>query len=132
VLIDCEVLYFLLHQQWPSHRFFHSVLGGLVAAAIASPVLILYGRRLLRANRKPRPLLVSEFAPVAVVVGAATGAVSHSLLDDIMHSDVVLGPPLNSHDLYGLLGVGTLHLMCVMAGLVGVAWGWVRHIWSAR
>ena len=36
VLIDCETLYYLVRQEYPVHRFFHSVLGATAAGLVVA------------------------------------------------------------------------------------------------
>ena len=36
VLIDCETLYYLVRQEYPVHRFFHSFLGATAAGLVAA------------------------------------------------------------------------------------------------
>ena len=56
VLIDCETLYYLLHQEYPVHRFLHSFLGAAVAG-LAATILCLV---IVRAPGLRRPRLVTQ------------------------------------------------------------------------
>ena len=48
------------------------------------------------------------------------GTYSHVLLDSIMHSDMQpLAPSSNTNALLGVISVGSLHLVCVLGGVVG-------------
>jgi membrane-bound metal-dependent hydrolase YbcI (DUF457 family) len=92
VLIDCETLYYLVRQEYPVHRFFHSFLGATAAALVAAilcPVIV-------RVSTVRFPWLIApstsaargEFSSLRILVGGFIGGVSHPFLDGIMHPDV--------------------------------------------
>ena len=58
---------------------------------------------------------------MAALIGGAFGGASHSLLDSMMHSDVQpYWPWATGNPLLGVVGLTTLHLSCVAAGVVAV------------
>ena len=127
VLIDCETLFYLVQRTYPVHRFFHTLLGGAVAGAVTGVALVgLTRRRATRARLRLHlfdragPSVKSETATVAILVGALVGGLSHSLLDGLMHPDVrPFAPWGDTNPLLGSIGLGTLHLGCLLLGLVG-------------
>jgi len=132
VAIDVETLYHLARAEWPVHRQCHSVLGGasvgLVVAAgvvVGRPAFSRAFNAVLGADRAPQFNAASETDGVAAVVGGLVGGASHSLLDAIVHPDVrPLWPVAPGNQLFGLVSPETLHVLCVAAGVVGVAWLW--------
>jgi hypothetical protein len=120
VVIDCETAYFMVTQQWPLHRWAHTF-------AVAAPLGLIVGLAVWaggalweRTARGPR-LPAGETRPLAALLGGALGGLTHPLLDGIMHGDVAPLRPFSDHNpLLGLIGLGALHLACVVAGLVGL------------
>ena len=69
VLIDVEVLYYLIKSDWPIHRFFHSLIG---VSVIGFGCLIL---SLLMTRNK-----------IAAFYGCIIGAYSHYVIDGFSHN----------------------------------------------
>ncbi len=64
----------------------------------------------------------SEVGILPSHLGGLVGRVSHSVLDSLMLSDLVpFWPFSNNNPLLDSLGIGALHILCVVLGLVGVA-----------
>jgi membrane-bound metal-dependent hydrolase YbcI (DUF457 family) len=62
-----------------------------------------------------------------VIAGALLGAWSHVVFDSIMHSDITpLAPFSDENALHGVISLRALHISCVIAGAVGLAW-WLRR-----
>ena len=128
VLIDCESLYYLLQREYPVHRFFHSFIGATAMGLIAAVAwILLVGLaklllpRLVLPWMHPTSPVSSEFSSFAVIVGGLLGGASHTFLDAVMHRDVRPFLPFSDHNPFlGLIGVGTLHMACVVAGIVGL------------
>ena len=56
----------------------------------------------------------------AAIVGAGLGTYSHVVLDSVMHADMQpLFPFSETNGLLDAVSLGTLHLVCVAAGLLG-------------
>ena len=127
VVIDCESLYHIVHHDYPVHRFFHSFVGAGLAGSAASAgiflLLYLIGRTssLLEDDRWRRiPALRGEVAPLGVWMGGVLGGLSHTVLDGMMHRDVRPFVPWSDENPFlGIVSVGTLHLLCVAAAVLG-------------
>lgn len=127
VLIDCETLYYLLHQEYPVHRFLHSFLGAAVAGLAATILCLVIVRAPgLRRPRHVTQLLDSpsvargERTSLGILLGGVAGGLSHPFLDGIMHPDVRPFMPWSDYNPFlGLVGVAQLHLLCVAAALFG-------------
>jgi len=127
VVIDLESLYNLQTQRWPVHRFLHSGPGAVIAGLLVAVVLGLAVRHVEAARRLPG-LASGESCWPGLLLGGLVGGASHSLLDGIMHSDVRLFYPLGTvSNLHGLVGVGSLHVSCVISAVVGMAVLGVRY-----
>jgi hypothetical protein len=127
VVIDCESLYHIVRRDYPVHRFFHSFVGAGLAGTAASAgiflLLHLVGRTgsLLEDERWRRiPAFRGEVAPLGVWSGGVLGGLSHTVLDGMMHRDVrPFMPWSDGNPFLGIVSVGTLHLLCVSAAMLG-------------
>ena len=128
-LTDLESLYFLVHQEYPVHRFFHTFLGATFGAVLCAVSGKFVCQVVLRIGERAAPqlfrALVGTSARIrwsAAFVSAFVGTYSHVLLDGIMHPDVQpFAPFTNSNPFYHLIDVGLLHMLCVLAAVVGFA-----------
>lgn len=127
VLIDVEPLWFMLHGEYPIHRFFHSYVGAtlivLAAYLLGRPVCGIF-LAFIRAQLKPTiTSLVAAARTIPrlpALIGAISGAYSHVFLDSIMHSDIRPFAPFSMNNPALLaVSIGELHLYCVAAGLLG-------------
>jgi len=69
VLIDVEVLYYLIMSEWPIHRFFHSFVG---VSIIGFTCFILS--------------LLTKYNKTACFYGCIVGAYSHYIIDGFSHN----------------------------------------------
>ncbi len=128
VLIDVEPLYYMVTDQYPLHRFFHTYVGACVALVMT--IAIFAGARRL-ASVMPLPNLFGwkrlTMRPIAL--GAALGSFSHILLDSVMHGDVhPLWPVSNVNSLHGVISLRALHGSCIAAGFLGLIVVGVRRV----
>ena len=124
VITDLEPLYFILTNQWPLHRFFHTYLGATIVAvgciALGRPAC--YKLTDLW-NTFFRSFKISSqgISQAALVTSAFVGTYSHVLLDSFMHGDMrPLYPFRDSNHFLLILSYGQLHLLCVLAGIAGI------------
>jgi membrane-bound metal-dependent hydrolase YbcI (DUF457 family) len=123
VIIDCESLYYLARHEYPVHRRLHTFVGAALVG-IATAAVLIGARRVLPSIAKwfdqQRAMIRAEATALGIVVGAMVGALSHPVLDGLMHPDIEpLQPWSAENPLRGLIDIGTLHLGCLLAGLVG-------------
>lgn len=137
VVIDCETLYYLIKQEYPVHRFFHSFLGAAAAALVTTALVLIIVRAFATGlSRLVAPYMVStstargEFSLLGVFLGSLAGGLSHPFLDGIMHPDVrPFMPWSDSNPFFGLIGVTPLHLACAAAAVFGAV---ALTLWRGR
>jgi membrane-bound metal-dependent hydrolase YbcI (DUF457 family) len=125
VAIDFEPLYYLLRDERPVHRFFHSIGGSLVVAVVVAAALGA-ARRWVPGSLMRVRLIGDDLRMAAIWIGALVGAVSHVLLDFVMHSDVRLFYPSDlGLQAGGFLGARFLYGVCIVCGMAGLGiLGW--------
>jgi len=121
VVMDLESGYHLLLGDYPVHRFLHTYLG----ATLVAPVCAIGGKYsceyLLRGIQTWGLRLGTEISWPAAFLSAFLGTESHVLLDSIMHSDVVpFSPWSHANPFLHVIGLGTLHLLCLILGAIGL------------
>lgn len=128
VLIDVESLYFMVTQQFPVHRFFHTYIG---ASVIVLSTLALFAGALKLASLAPLPNTFGwkQLTIRTIVIGAALGGYSHIALDSLMHSDIRPFAPLSeANPLLHAMPLGILHWSCLAAGAVGLIVVGIRKV----
>jgi membrane-bound metal-dependent hydrolase YbcI (DUF457 family) len=129
--IDLEPLYYILRQDAPVHRYFHSVLGALLVSSAAALALYMSRRWVPTGEAVILRAIRADLAPMALSVGAVIGGLSHVLLDWSMHNDVCLFyPSAHFASAGGFVPAGAMYLGCALAGVlvVGVL---LRRLWRA-
>jgi len=120
VLMDIEPLYYILTQQYPLHRFFHTYVGAALVA-IWTTALFAVSHRAAKDLRLPDPFNWQHLGLRAVAIGATAGTFSHILLDSMMHSDIrPFAPFSNSNSLLGVISIQALYASCAVSGLVAI------------
>ncbi len=118
IIVDCEPFYFLLTNDPPVHRFFHTYLGANVIVLIG----FFAGRPLIERLFKIR------MTAAAALLSSAIGAYSHVVFDSLMHPDMrPLSPFSEANPLLGAVDLGMLHGACLAAGAIGLALFWMRR-----
>lgn len=126
-LIDAEPLYYILTQQYPLHRFFHTYAGATLILA-ATFALFFFARRLATFVSIPNLFQWQNLKLIPIANGAAAGSYSHIMLDSLMHGDITpLAPFSEENILLYLISMDALHWSCVAAGLAGVVLLGVRR-----
>ena len=119
VLIDIEPLYFMLTDNPPLHRFFHTYIGALLVTLFTLGLFMVlrgFARRFWLPN-----LLNWQSLPLwAVMNGALLGTLSHIVLDSFMHRDIHPFAPFSlQNSLWGTVDLGNLHWFCIITGIMG-------------
>ena len=119
IIIDTEVIYYILTIGEASHKFFHTFFGSTIVAPICEKVLEYWNKNLQNEKSLSKLKWLATGTKITIlssVSGAFVGAYSHILLDSFMHIDV---KPLGNNML-GIISIDTLHLSCVALFLIGV------------
>ena len=124
VVIDLEPIYFVLTNQYPLHRFFHTYLGATVVAVgsifVGRPICY-YLTGIWNRIFKSFKILNKKITAPALIIAAFIGTYSHIFLDSIMHRDLYpFSPWSKSNALLHTLSYGQLHLFCIMTGIIGI------------
>ena len=125
VLIDLEPLYWLLVQQPPWHRFWHTLLGaslvGLAAILLARPARWSVAKVIAWID--PDERINERVNWLAVITGAVLGVYSHIALDSVMHDDVhPLSPMTSASPLFQMITVDRLETLCLICATFGGLW----------
>lgn len=130
ILIDLEPLYFIIIDNPPLHRFFHTYLGAgamfIVVLIIGKPLGQLW-LRLWNHSIAPGPhsrlYCHDSITYKASAIAAFIGVFSHVFLDSIMHADVHPLSPWTEHNaMLGTVNLLALHFILIALGTVGVFW----------
>jgi membrane-bound metal-dependent hydrolase YbcI (DUF457 family) len=120
VAIDVESLYHVLRREWPIHRWAHTFLGAGAIGVVTGIVLVVAFRRLASHPRLQAPALREDLARGPVLIGAFLGAITHPLLDGLMHRDQRPFLPFSAaNPLLGAVSIGALIWFCVATGVLG-------------
>jgi hypothetical protein len=136
VLMDLEPIGFFLFTGDPIHPYLHTYLGAtlvFVASWWTGRPACEWALRLWNAWLSPAQArwlaCEPQITALSAAVGAFVGAYSHVALDSIMHVDMRPFAPLSdARPWLHVVSVDTLHLLCIVAGIIGVAgllaWRW--------
>lgn len=127
VAIDVEPLVRIIRGDAVLHGSSHTYVGatviGVISAVVGRPVCQFFLNYWTNDPYSPflnwlrGPRLISWPAAIA---GAFVGTYSHIVLDSIMHADMhPLAPLSDTNGLLRVISVGGLHLLCVVAGVLG-------------
>jgi membrane-bound metal-dependent hydrolase YbcI (DUF457 family) len=120
-IMDVEPLYYALTRQDPLHRFFHTLLGALIAALLTI-FLFWILKTVLQWLHLSRFVVKAEISPPGVWLGAMSGAISHVLLDSVVHADVQPFAPLTrSNPFLGWFSIFEVQNFLTLLALAGIA-----------
>lgn len=141
VAIDVETLHFIVRNEYPLHRVCHTLVGaslvGLATAGVVFACTAAFRRRLPAVAGSEREsgftgAFRAEVSAVGTVTGGLVGGITHSLFDAMMHSDMrPLEPWIAGNPLLGLLAPVPVAVVCVGAGVLGLAIVGVRLLCGA-
>lgn len=96
----------------PTHTLGGAAAIGLISTISGKPISE-YVLKLIGYARPKMPWL-------AAAIGAFAGTFSHIFFDAIMHSDMMPWAPLSeTNGLLGVISIGSLHMICLILGVVG-------------
>ncbi len=125
VAIDVETGLNMLAGRTPLHATLHTF-------PAAAAVGLAAGLAVWAAERLVGPAAGAEAQRGPAVAGGLLGGLSHSLLDGLMHADIRPFLPLTeANPLFRLVGVATLHEICVVFGVAGLGWLLARWAFGA-
>lgn len=128
ILIDLEPLYYMITDDPPLHRFFHTYIGALVVGLIAfiscskvcEPLLKFWNSRLSETQAKWLAVKTDISMSVAFV-SCMVGTLSHIALDSFVHGDIQpLSPFQENNPLAHVVSVNQMYLACIIAGMCGL------------
>ena len=135
IVVDLEVLWYLLQRDPPLHRFWHSFLGATVVAA----VLAILGKPISQFIKQIWNGIARScgFVDLTVVVrtswsssviAAVVGAYSHIVLDGLFHRHLEpLIPWSTRNPFVGIISPAMLQTLCVVLGIIGLVWFFGRQ-----
>ncbi len=130
IACDLEVLWFLVRWDPPLHRFWHTLAGVSIIAAVmavagkplSDRIKAAWNRVAVRC-RDADITVPATTSRTAAISGALVGAYSHLLIDALYHRDLLPFSPLaRANPLRGLAPPWTIDAACVALGVVGLAW----------
>ena len=118
VAIDVETLYHLTRQEFPLHRWAHTVpFATLIGIATGAAYGAIARRFSLSTGNSG---LAAESRLMPAIVGGFLGGVTHPLLDGLVHGDVRPFWPLSdANPLFGLISNTAVVTLCLFAGIAG-------------
>lgn len=125
IVIDLEVAFHIVTRQVPLHGFTHTYLGAAVVGifcGLTGPPLHSLAVR-LSSKSTFRSLILSSVTRRISLISSLVGTISHVILDSIMHRDMKpLAPISGTNSLLAAIDLQTLHLFCVVTGIIGIIW----------
>ena len=110
------------------HRTLHTFVGAAIAGVVTAGVLLAIRALVPRLRRSD-----GEAGVRGIVAGAMLGALTHPVLDGIMHGDIEPFLPWSTaNPLHGLISLTALHLGCLVCGLAGACILVVRRAVAAK
>jgi membrane-bound metal-dependent hydrolase YbcI (DUF457 family) len=131
VIVDIEPFTVLVFDlDYPLHGFFHTFLGGTIAALLVA--VILYFLRKPIDRFMVRIKLEQKSGFWFILWSAMFGMATHIFLDSIFHLDIHPFYPFARNPFYGLLSRGVVLGLCSVSFLVAVVIYLIRFVCKAR
>lgn len=119
VIVDIEPFFVLLFGlDLPLHGFFHSFVGGSVAAFFVFFVMMRLDGRIQKVMEIFR--VKQESSSFGVLSGAFLGVYLHIFLDSFLYTDIRPFFPAEVNPLYGLFSGHEIYLFCVAGFVFGI------------
>lgn len=122
VVIDLESAYFLITGGMPVHRTLHTfAVAPIVGIAVGWLVHLVW-------HPLEQRFALRVLTLRAALFGGMLGGVTHAVLDSIMHGDMrPMWPVSSANPILGSIDLQSLHLLCVVSGLIGLVVLGVRY-----
>lgn len=129
VAIDVEPLVYLVADDYPVHRFFHTYAGATLAAVacylvgrpVCSWAIRLWNGRLSEAQSRWLEI-EPRIAALPAAIGAVSGAWSHVLIDSLMHADMRPLAPFSAADgMDRFFSFAEIQGFCALIGALGLS-----------
>lgn len=125
VLMDVEPLVRIIRRDTVLHGVSHTVVGTFVIA-MASAIV---GRPVSNFVLRHSGISDHPIGWRVALISAFVGTYSHIGLDAVMHRDMnPLWPIVYGNGLLGVMSVGTLHMFCIVSGLLGGSFLALSHL----
>lgn len=119
VIVDIEPLCVLVFNlNYPLHGFFHSFLGGSVAAILTSIILYLLKGEIKKIMAIFKLAQDSSFKKILWT--SFFGIYFHILLDSPLYRDIRPFYPMRNNPLYGLFSSQQIYFFCSLSFLLGI------------
>ncbi len=130
IIMDIQPLFVLLSGQGHLHGFSHTYIGASLIAVFSAVT----GKHLSEYFLTRYKVAKQGFRItwLVAVISAAIGAISHVVIDSIMHSDVEPYYPFYSvNPLLGMVSIPMLHNICLLSGALGAV-VFYAVLWSRK
>lgn len=119
VIVDVEPLLVLVFNlNYPLHGFFHSFLGGTIAAILLSGVLYRFRAAINKLMRFFK--LAQESSYKTILFSCLLGVYFHIFLDSFLYTDIKPFFPLTTNPFYALISLPVIYLLCGASFLLGI------------
>ena len=130
IVIDLQPLFVLTTGRGELHGFSHTLLGATLIGLLCGATGKHLGELGLRILREPRHLPIGWGVCFA---SAFIGTYSHIFIDSVMHVDVLpLLPFSTDSPLRGIISIDALHVVCLVAAVVGGLGWYAIDRWTRR
>jgi len=104
----------------PLHGFFHSLIGGAIAAILLSIVIIVFKKQIKEFMRNFG--IEQKFTKPRIFAGAIAGIWLHIFMDSLVYPYPVINPifPLQGNPFYVGMDLITMYLVCIAFFLAGI------------
>ena len=131
VIIDIEVIYYIITEGAALHKFFHTLTGATLSAIICiiigKPIcetFLKYWNKSFESEKSLEKLkwlsVDTKITNLSAFTGAFVGAYSHILLDSFMHFDVKPFEPFFGKTFVGIISIDALHSSLVGLFIFGL------------
>ncbi len=111
---------------YPIHGYLHTFAGAFVASILLAGLI--YGVRKPINKVMSALRLQQEITFGSAFLGSLLGTFSHVLLDSFLYTDITPFFPGTFNPLAGLISLGTIYILCVVALLLGLVYYMIKFL----